>query len=180
MAPRLKILISSGSKKGTWIYYPFFLKKIPASESPPGSPVGPLGREIPACRAFYISLSIYLIVFLSESPVREPPPCSLTGSPQTGMLHHQSHWPSKGILFILSFIDSCVSARVPKKEPFYHIQEKHEVTIHGAPRRRKAYIQWCAAWFPKGIVNDTAVTTPAPCSLWHDTFHFGWGRPEPH
>jgi hypothetical protein len=25
--------------------------------------------------------------------------------------------------------------------------EKQKVTIHGAPRRQKAYIQWGAAWF---------------------------------
>jgi hypothetical protein len=37
MAPRLKILMSTGSKKGTQIYYLFF-QKVPASESPPGSP----------------------------------------------------------------------------------------------------------------------------------------------
>jgi len=41
IAPRLKILMFSGSKKGTQIYYPF-LSKVPASESPPGSPMGPL------------------------------------------------------------------------------------------------------------------------------------------
>jgi len=41
MAPRLKILMSSGSKKGTQIYYSF-LSKIPANEPPPGSPTGPL------------------------------------------------------------------------------------------------------------------------------------------
>jgi len=41
MAPRLKILNSSGSKKGTQIYYAF-LSKVLASESPPGSPQGPL------------------------------------------------------------------------------------------------------------------------------------------
>ena len=40
-ATRLKILMSSGSKKGTQIYYPF-LSKVPASESPPGFPTGPL------------------------------------------------------------------------------------------------------------------------------------------
>ena len=28
-------------------------------------------------------------------------------------------------------------------------------------------------------VNDTAITTPVPCSLQHDTFHLGLGRPEP-
>jgi len=51
MAPILKILISSGSKKGTQIYCPFFSQKVLASESPPGSQMGALGREIPAFRA---------------------------------------------------------------------------------------------------------------------------------
>jgi len=139
--------------------------------------VGPLGREIPACRAFYISLSISLIVFHSEFSVREPPPCSLTGSTWTGILRHQSHWPSQGILFIHSFM----SAIVPKKEPYLHTYgEKHKVTVHGDPPRiRKAYIQWGVPWFPKGIVNDTAITTPVPCSPRHDTFQLGLGRPEP-
>ena len=40
---------------------------------------------------------------------------------------------------------------VPKRSPPTYIQEKHTVTVHGAPRRRKAHIQWDAAWFPKGI-----------------------------
>ena len=52
------------------------------------------------------------------------------------------------------------------------------VTVEGAPRGRKAYIQWGAAWFHKGIVYDTAVTNPQPCSLQHDTFHLDLGRPE--
>jgi hypothetical protein len=51
MTPRLKILMSSGSKKGTHIYY-LFLAKVLASESPPGSPVGSLWREMPISRAF--------------------------------------------------------------------------------------------------------------------------------
>ena len=66
----------------------------------------------------------------------------------------------------------------PKRSPLTY-GEKHKVTVHGAPRRRKAYIQWDAAWFPKGIVNDTAISTPMPCSPRHDTFHLGLGRPEP-
>jgi hypothetical protein len=52
---------------------------------------------------------------------------------------------------------------------------KHTVTFQGAPRGRKAYIQWGAACFPKGIIYDTAITTPVPCSLHYDTL----GRPEP-
>jgi hypothetical protein len=49
MAPRLKILMSSGSKKGTQIYF-FFLSKIPANETPPGTPTGPLWKETPVYR----------------------------------------------------------------------------------------------------------------------------------
>jgi len=59
---------------------------------------------------------MYLLLSFSQSPVREPPPCSLTGSPQTGILRHQSHWPSEGILFI----HSCMFARVPKKGALLH------------------------------------------------------------
>jgi hypothetical protein len=75
---------------------------------------------------------------------------------------------------------SFISVRVPNKEPSHEKQGKYLVIIHGAPCGRKACIQWGAAWFPKGIVYDTAVSTPAPCSRQHDTFHLGLGRPEPH
>jgi len=86
-----------------------------------------------------------------------------------------------------------MSTGVSKKEPSHthartrahthththaHAQGK-TVTVHGAPRRRKAYIQSGAASFPKGIVNDTAISTPVPCRLRHDTFHLGLGRQEP-
>ena len=40
-------------------------------------------------------------------------------------------------------------------------------------------IKWGAAWFPKGIADDIAITTLELCSLQHDTFHFGLGTPEP-
>jgi hypothetical protein len=43
MAPRLKIIISSGSKKGAQIYYLFLSKKVLASKSPPGA-LGAGGR----------------------------------------------------------------------------------------------------------------------------------------
>jgi len=48
------------------------------------------------------------------------------------------------------------------------------VTVHRAPRGRKAYIQWGAAWFPKGMVYNTAITSPVPCSLQHDTSTLAW------
>jgi len=50
MAPRLKILMSTGSKKGTQIYFSF-LSNVPANEHPPGTATGPLWREIPVYRA---------------------------------------------------------------------------------------------------------------------------------
>jgi hypothetical protein len=71
-----------------------------------------------------------------------------------------------------------MSTGVPEKGPLLQNGEKHKVTVHGAPRGQKAYIQWGAALFPMGIVNDTAIATPVPCSLRHDTFHQGLGRQE--
>jgi hypothetical protein len=32
----------------------------------------------------------------------------------------------------------------------------------------------------RGSLNDTAISTPVPCSLQHDTFQLGLGRPESH
>jgi hypothetical protein len=101
--------------------------------------------------------------------MRPPPPCSPTGSLWREKLHLQSLW----------FIHSFISVRVPNKEPSHEKGRKYLVTVHRAPRGWKAYIQWGAAWFPKGIVFNTAVSTPVPCSLQHDTFHLGLGRPEP-
>jgi hypothetical protein len=49
------------------------------------------------------------------------------------------------------------------------------VTIRRAPYEWKAYIHWGAAWCPEGIVN--AITTPVPCSPWHDASHLGLGEP---
>jgi len=69
--------------------------------------------------------------------------------------------------------------QIPQKGTLLQNGAKHKVIIHRASRRHKAYIQWSAAWFPKGIVNDTAISTPVPCSLWHDTLHLGLGRPVP-
>jgi hypothetical protein len=51
------------------------------------------------------------------------------------------------------FIHPFLSVTVPNKEPSHKKRGKYLVTIHGAPRGQKAYIQWGAAWFPKGIVT---------------------------
>ena len=67
MAPRLKILMGFGSKKGTQIYLSF-LSKVLANEPPPGSPTGPLWRERPVYRTFtYLSKTSSF-----GSPVKEP------------------------------------------------------------------------------------------------------------
>jgi len=55
---------------------------------------------------------------------------------------------------------------------------KHMVTIREATLGLKAYVQLGVAWFPKGFIYNTAITTQMPCSLQHDTFHFGLGRPD--
>jgi len=60
MTPRLKILMSSGSKKGTQIHHPF-LSKSPGQLVPSRFPKGPLRRErYPLTGHFYISLDISL------------------------------------------------------------------------------------------------------------------------
>jgi len=107
-------------------------------------------------------------VFPSESPVREPPPCSPTVSLWREILRLQSHWS----------IYSFMSARVPKKGSLLQSGDKHTATIHGASRGRKAYVQCGAAWFPNGIINVSATTSPVPCSPRHNTFYLGLGRPE--
>jgi len=63
-------------------------------------------------------------------------------------------------LFIHSYLSESLV-----KQLSHEIGGKHMVTVHGTPPRQKAYLQWGADWFPKGIVFDTVVTTPVPCSL---------------
>jgi len=61
--------------------------------------------------------------------------------------------------FIHSFMYVCQS---PQKGALLHTYgKKHKVTIDGAPRRWKAYMQWGVAWFPKGIV--TTLLSLAQC-----------------
>jgi len=56
----------------------------------------------------------------------------------------------------------------PKKEPSHEKLGNHTVTVHGAPSGRNAYMKWDAAWFHRGNVFETAITTPGSCSLQHD------------
>jgi len=91
------------------------------------------------------------------------------GSLGREMLSLQSRW----------FIHSFISVGVPRKGALPRNTGKMYSYRPGAPCGREAYIQWGVAWFPMGIVNDTAVTIPVPCSHQHDTFHLGLGIPEP-
>jgi hypothetical protein len=69
MAPRLKILIPSGSMKGTQIYY-LFLSKSPSKQIPSRFPVGPLWRQMPDYREF-------LHIAVPQRPNEKSiPPCS--------------------------------------------------------------------------------------------------------
>ena len=67
VAPRLKILMSSGSKKGTQIYYPF-LTKSPGKRIPSRFPNGaPMERES-HLQDVFISLLIYCFNISSRVP----------------------------------------------------------------------------------------------------------------
>ena len=60
MAPRLKILMASGSKKTTQIYFSY-LSKVLANKAPPGCPTGPLRRErgLPTGHFAYLSKTTF-------------------------------------------------------------------------------------------------------------------------
>jgi len=80
MAPRLKILMSSGSKKGTQIYYRF-LSKSSGKRTPSKFPNGAPMERGTRLQGIFTSLLIYLFpvkehfleVPLMESPWREMP-----------------------------------------------------------------------------------------------------------
>ena len=79
---------------------------------------------------------------------------------------------------VYSFILLCLQDSPKRSRPTYWV--KHKVTVRRALLGWKAYIQWSAAWFHKGIINNTAISTPVPCSPRHDTFHLGLGTPQPY
>ena len=110
MAPRFKILMFSQPKKRTQIYYPF-QPRSSGKRIHSRFPRGPYGERYLLTWYFYISLDTSLFIFPSESPVREPPPYSLTESLWKGILCHQNH-------FIHSFMYVCQS---PQKGALLHM-----------------------------------------------------------
>jgi hypothetical protein len=140
---------------------------------PPGSPNrAPIKRDGP-----FLEPSFH---YLSQFPVNRPPPKvpqwdsyverhpSTEPSTSHPLKSHLSlRVPSKGSPYMFPnrvpmdrytpspeslvylFMYVC---RSPQKGALLQNGEKHLVTIHLAPRRWKAYIQWGVAWFPKGCV----------------------------
>jgi len=77
-------------------------------------------------------------------------------------------------LFINAFIYICQS---PHKEPSHEKRGKYlstEPQVDGS-----LTYNGVRSGSRMGIVNDTAISNPVPCSLQHDTLHLGLGRPEP-
>ena len=58
--------MSFGSKKGTQICFFHFSQKVQVNESPPGSQMGPLRREIPIYRAFLRISQIHIKIPLNK------------------------------------------------------------------------------------------------------------------
>jgi len=138
-----------------------YLLKFPLNGLP-RFPNGSLRREASDYRTF--------LHHPSKSPVNEPPSIF----PYRVPLERES---SSSETMVYSFI--YYNCQSPQLRALPRKGENICFAIHGTPRVPKAYIQW-GAWFTKGIVYDTALSTPEPCSLQHETFHLGLGRPEPY
>jgi len=145
-----------------------YLSKFPVNgPHPPSSPKGPLRRETTVYRTFCIP---------------SPENSSFLQSPWYGSPHHVPQQGPYGERYsFCRATDLSTHLCLPSSQQgsFLQNREKHKVTIHVALCRQKAYIQWGAAWFSKGIINNTVISTSVPCSPRHDTFHLTLGRPEP-
>jgi len=112
MAPRLKILMSSGSKKGTQIYYPF-LSKSPGKQNPSRFPSGaPMERDT-CLQGTLTYLLIYL--FIPKALRKERPSIfPKSRAPMETDTHtHLTPW-SRGLLQMLT-----ASQPVKKFHTFY-------------------------------------------------------------
>ena len=145
MAPRFKILMSSGSKKETQIYHPFHSKKSQQAHPLQVAQWGPYGERYQLTGHFYVSLNISFYLSL-----RVPGKGAPSMFPNRVPMDRDTPSPEPVVyLFIHSFIHVCLLESPNRSPPTYG--EKHLVTVHRAPCRRKAYIQWGAAWFPKNL-----------------------------
>ena len=105
MAPRLQLLMSSGSKEKEPRNAFFFSQEIPVNEHPPCSPAGTLERAACLQSLFYISLKFLIKIplnteifpFYQRPYKRSVPPCS----PKAGPLWEQT--PISRSLLNISF-----------------------------------------------------------------------------
>jgi hypothetical protein len=105
MAPRHKISMSSGSKKGTQIHYPF-LSKSPGKRIPSRFPIGNPMETDTRVQGIFTSLLIY--IFISNALRKEHPyMCPKIGTPMETDAH------SRALLNI--------SFRPPVKEPSHKV-----------------------------------------------------------
>ena len=103
-----------------------------------------------------INSRAFLSAYPSKSPIKEPP----STFPNMVPMERDTLSPEP---VVSSFIHLYPSES-PVKENF-HVSGENIQTPYLYPRRQKAYIQCGAVWFPKGIIYDTAITNPVPCSL---------------
>ena len=141
--------------------------------------MGPLWGEIPISRAFFYTLLRALGGGDGKSP-------DITKS------HLSLEVPGQGALLPCSPIGASTERDAPSPEPMiYTFSESpvkelcHEmggkpiVTVHGAPHRQKAYYTMGCGLVPQGDRLQCCYYYPVQCSLQHDTYHLGLGRPEP-
>ena len=137
MASRFKILMSSGSKKGNQIYCPF-TQKVPASESPPGSPTGPL-----CLQGIFTSLLIYLFLSFVRVPAKRAP----SMFPDRVPMDRDTPSPEPFHSFMYSYI-----CRSPQKGAL-HMEKNHKVTVHGALHRRRPTYNGVRTGSPRGLLT---------------------------
>ena len=105
----------------------------------------------------------------SKSLVKEPPPLF----PQQGPYGERCSVSRANGLFIHLYL-----SETPVKEPSHKMGENiQSPSTEPHTDRRSTYNG--VGLVPQGVCYDTAITTAVPCSLQHDTFHLGLGRPEP-
>jgi len=90
MAPRIKKCPPGPRKEPRYIFT--FLSKIPANEPPPGSPIGPLWREIPIYGVFCISLDNLIKIPLNKKALRRKRPSMFpkSGTPMEADVHFRA------------------------------------------------------------------------------------------
>jgi len=145
MANRIKILMSSVSKKGTQIYYSF-LSKSPGKWIPSRFPTGAPMESNTRLQGVFTSLLIYLSFYLS---LRVPGKGAPSMFPNRVPMDRDTPSPDPLVyLFIHSFIHSRLPKSPKRSPPTYGDK-------HGAPRRQKPYFNGVrpgSPSMPSGIV----------------------------